>query len=447
MDISEFRVPWAARLHELVGRGTLEWLFDQVTIDVPHRRIVDSSRWMGLISSHDSKMGFAHQGWISALMSAIHLAKQQSWVVLCSIDTPYFESIRNACERVEIEWIAISSRPLAAVRSAKTVHSFGDWPHCIGHLSILVDERSASASVPMHDRAVMFLADYLFAVHVRDEGRVASLLKSRLRTEEIPRGTTFVGISEGLSGVKSDQDSGKRWIDQGAIGFITTISPTDPISASLGHCKLQSDRWTHQPIQPVSALLQSNRKYLIHSTRSRQGPWPDQSLSQFHDELLRTPWVAKPSVLDTLVRILTQQRLIGTQHLRRSKRNSVCFTEMPIDEMLTMRNFQSQLGRWNWEPYGLMIDAAFLRSLGAKKVEYVEASETQHLEDDHLLYCQVVSKGNSKHDWTQEREWRLADDLRLNRIPFEKCFVFVKTYDEARAIEPFSRWPVLFCGP
>ena len=76
-------------------------------------------------------------------------------------------------------------------------------------------------------------------------------------------------------------------------------------------------------------------------------------------------------------------------------------------------------------------------------MEYISPDQAKLRDYDELMYCQVVTSHGGKQDWTQEREWRIAGDLRLNRVPFEKCFVFVPTDIEAKQVQAFSRWPIL----
>jgi len=158
---------------------------------------------------------------------------------------------------------------------------------------------------------------------------------------------------------------------------------------------------------------------------------------------MQSPWETQPTVLETLQKILMQQRLIATNNFRRGNIDTVCFSSNEITELLSMRKFQSHLARWDWEPYGIMIERAWLESNGAKQVSYIDRANATQMSKDALAFCQVVSSDSNSTDWRTENEWRIAGDVRLSKLPFSKAIVFVPTYSEAKAIQPISRWPIV----
>ena len=456
LTLDHFPVPWAQQLVHVMGKGTF-----QIQSEVQR---LDNLRLLGITSSRQAKFGFAEQDWQAALQASLHLAHQQGWIVLIASDTPYYHAIQHACSRMKVAWMSlvvsngkgngnVSSNVSAATAENKVLH-------CLGAIHFVPESPEAFQPGPsIQDRAIAFLSDHLFALSVRKGGAVETLLHQRLETPEIPPGSTYITI-QAANGSKPVASQVQRClIDAGAVGWIipSTSTETDANEAIAAIPGIQPDDIIEDISQyrnrttGTSQLLirlptlrkRSDRKYLIHFTRARRGPWPDQSLSQFHDEIMHQPWTDKPSAMGTLIRILEQQRLIGTTDLRRSQQETVCFSQRPIDELPSMRRFQSHLGRWDWEPYGLMIDLDWMVEQGAEQVQYLSPEEAKHRDADSLVYCQVVSSHGGKHDWTQEKEWRVAGDLRLNRVPFEKCFVFVPNDSEAKKIQRLSRWPIL----
>lgn len=449
LALDHFPVPWAQQLVRLIGRGAVE-------IQSEIQRF-DNLRFLGITSSRQTKFGFAEQDWQAALQVSLQLAHQQGWVVLIASDTPYYLAIQHACSRMKVAWMSLvvshGNNKAKAAFESKVLH-------CLGSIQFVPEASEAFPPVPLvQDRAIAFLSDHLFALHVRKGGAVETLLQQRLETPEIPPGSTYITIlaANGSKPVASQVQ--RRLIDIGAVGwFIASpsaepnqkeaaatnpgIQPSDAIE-DISRYRNRTTGTSQLLIRLTTLRKSSSRKYLIHYTRARRGPWPDQSLSQFHDEILHQPWTDKPSVLTTLIRILDQQRLIGTTDLRRSQQETVCFSERPIDELPSMRRFQSHLGRWDWEPYGLMIDLEWMVEQGARPVQYISPEEAKLRDADSLVHCQVVSSHGGKHDWTQEQEWRVAGDLRLHRVPFEKCFVFVPNDSEAKKIQRISRWPIL----
>ncbi len=107
-----------------------------------------------------------------------------------------------------------------------------------------------------------------------------------------------------------------------------------------------------------------------------------------------------------------------------------------------MRRFQSHVARWDWEPYGIMIDRDWLESNGARQVTYIDRATAKQASEEELGFCQVISNESGSQDWRNEQEWRIAGDVRLSQVPFSKAIVFVPTMADARAIQSLSRWPI-----
>ena len=456
LTLDHFPVPWAQQLVHLVGKGTVE-----IPSEVQR---LDNLRLLGITSSRQAKFGFAEQDWQAALQASLHLAHQQGWVVLIASDTPYFQAIEHACSRMKVAWMSLvvsnGNGNISSSSSHSTATAENKVLHYLGAIHFVPESPEAFQPGPsIQDRAIAFLSDHLFALSVRRGGAIEALLHQRLKTPEIPPGSTYITIQAAIGSKPIASQVQRRLIDAGAVGWIipspSTETEANEVSAAIPRIQLDEfiediSQYRNRTTGTSQLLIRlptlrknSDRKYLIHFTRARRGPWPDQSLSQFHDEIMHQPWTDKPSALATLIRILEQQRLIGTTDLRRSQQETVCFSQRPIDELPSMRRFQSHLGRWDWEPYGLMIDLDWMIEQGAKPVQYISPEEAKHREADSLVYCQVVSSHGGKHDWTQEQEWRVAGDLRLHRVPFEKCFVFVPNDSEAKKIQRLSRWPIL----
>lgn len=445
LPIENFPVHWSDILTSLVGPLSFQ-------LDVPCRdRMQLPKEWLGIVSSHQNKHGFANIDWQESLLSALHLARSQGWGVLCAQDAPYSDVVIHGCKRLHVPFRAI--RVVNWYESNPQFESLltSDSQSCdFGTLLLGCAGESAINKIPIHDLASVFLSNHLFVLELREGGKIAQLLDQRLKCQNIPKGTTYLSLRT-INNSKSRQTIRTDWLDRGAIGWLNPGKPdhTDPrVETKYGsqvcgplaqsfHCK------THQPIFPIRLLRAEASKYLVHCTRSRRGPWPDQSINQFHDELMQSPWETQPTVLESLKKILMQQRLIATNNFRQGNIDTVCFSSNEITELLSMRKFQSHLARWDWEPYGIMIEREWLQSNGAKQVSYIDRASASKMSKDALAFCQVVSSDSNSTDWRTENEWRIAGDVRLSKLPFSKAIVFVPTYSEALAIQPISRWPII----
>ena len=432
--IEDFPVPWASTLTTKLGAISFK-------LEIPVRTS-SPRQWLGVVSSHRSKQGYASQAWQNSLQSAIHLAHRQNWGILCAQDTPYFQIIHHTCNRyaIPIRIVQIENSVDSVDSSVVSDTATSLTERSTIRLLIETNEQPDSGASPVHDRAAIFLANNLFVIELKKAGKIARLLTQRLECETIPVGSTYLSLpnSGPLKGVASEAIG---WLDRGVVGWLNNCTNATPEPSTLVQKSIDTIQ-TYQPLLSMDILNSTAPKYLIHCTRSRSGPWPDQSLAQFHDELLHRPWRSQPTVFETLTRILEQQRLIATNTLRRGPTLSVCFSENSIHNLLAMRRFQSHLSRWDWEPYGIMIDREWLIQHGARKVSYVDASVAKNLSNEELAFCQPVSKNHGATNWREEIEWRVPTDLRLNAIPFSKAIVFVPTRAEARLLQRLSKWPI-----
>ncbi len=455
--IESFPIAWAQSLPDILG---------SIAFEIEHSASGPFPRmWMGVVSSHSSRHGYAIQEWQDSLQSALQLAMRQHWGILCARNAPYADIIVHACNRYAIPCrvLQIDSDETPPVPAID--HAMDQAMHQAMRVRLFCKNAENSVGrtdIPIHDRAVVFLGDKLFVLSLNDGGKIARLLEQRLALDSIPAGTTYLAIpnrrtERSRSSVRMD------WLERGVVGWLnppsapdpdegfTTIVPntqSQPETQPETHSDTHSDTYsspvqaTYQPILPIHLLASSCSQYLIHCTRSRLGPWPDQSLSQFHDELLHRPWKTQPTVLQSLTRILQLRRLIATHAYRRSDIATVCFSGNSISDLMAMRCFRSHLARWDWEPYGIMIERGWLVEQGAKKVTYIDRVAAKSKTSEELAFSQIVSKEPTSTDWSEEQEWRFAGDLRLNAIPFSKAIVFVPTLSDAMAVQPISPWPI-----
>ena len=450
VPIELFPLPWSESLPGMVGSFSFQ-------LDGPIRKSMPQE-WLGLISSHNTKHGYANQDWQESLQSALLLAQRQGWGILCAKDTPYSEIIVHACKRFHIPFRTIRVNGPATANDPTENREYEQANSC--NFGILwIDHASgntasnATREIQTHDVALVFLANHVFVIELREGGKVATLLTLRLRCPDIPPGSTYLSLPTTHKS-KTPSPQCRDWLARGAIGWLnggaSTSSPsehpatqqTNPASDLASH-----EGITIQPVLPMRLLGATKRKYLVHCTRPRRGPWPDQSIPQFHDELLQYPWLKQPSVLETLHRILQQKRFIATNNFRRGKTPTVCFSGNEIHELLTMRRFQSHLARWDWEPYGIMIDADWLQQIGAKPVSYIDSGVAKKMSEHELPFCQVVTNVDGPTNWRQEKEWRVAGDIRLCKVPFSKAIVFVASRADARVLQSISRWPIAVVDP
>lgn len=406
---------------------------------------IESSTLLGVCSSHSKRLGFADRCWQQAAVQAIRHAKSSRRRLLLVGDTPYSIFLQHLCLRLQAPLSVIH-----VVRSDKEP-DLRLPPACDAwkqeHIFCLENEDDVEPSLrclPLHDRLLIALSDAVFALHVKPGGKIEKLLRARLMHKEIPSSSLKVAWT-------SREDS--RWIQNGAVGWfgpwsLPIASNTqqlleDANGGSLMQCHTAPPA-TQQPRFASSSMLRgTGDKFLIHCTRGRQGPWPDQSWEQFCDELLLDQQRYESTPFETLVRILVTGRLIATSDRKPGGVASVSFSQRDLQGLLQERRFQRHLGRWDWEPYGLMLSRVWLEQIGARPVRYLKKSQSKGTPLGDVAEVQWIDDTGQGQDWSKEREWRLFTDLRLSRCHSAPGFVFVPTEREASALQHISPWPIM----
>ncbi|MCU0711741.1 MAG: hypothetical protein MUC43_06750 [Pirellula sp.] len=427
-SINQLNVPWKSQWESWVGHAY---------VDEEELRLLDRPL-LGIVSSHLKQNAFASQRWQNALMSALSFAREQNAAVFYSASTPYAAAIRNACIKTNSQSIQVDELQSGSLRS-----TIG-----CGKPSVAIDcEMDVASSdlraLPFLDRLIIALSHQVFVLDVDPAGKIAKLIERRLLSADFPKGSVFLAHHS-----RTEPPRKHRWVqsqlDRGAVAWLVrdTKQKTAPI-----HCQ-EGTHFCSVPIFPAKMLTQSASSFLIHCTRARQGAWPDQSTSQFYDELLINPWASPPSSLQSLQRILENQRLVATSHLKSGAKPTISFTQRTLSELLIARTFEAHLARWDWEPYGLMISRQWLEAAGCKPVIYLTRDELKNVSAEDMIFTQPYEHENAANkkgrDWRVEQEWRLPDDLRLHQVPLSRAIVFVKHSWEARLLATISNWPICF---
>ena len=149
--------------------------------------------------------------------------------------------------------------------------------------------------------------------------------------------------------------------------------------------------------------------------------------------------------LETLSYLCQEGRLRGTASMTRTAERCVSFSAVPLVPLLTRRTFRSHLGRWDWEPYGLLIRRDALQAIGARHVIYGDESDYACLHSHQQPFFQPQQrKGEQQHEWSEEREWRVLGDVDLRMLPNNSVIAFVRSQREARQFARYCNWPVLW---
>ncbi len=387
----------------------------------------------------------SHRGRAMELDSAIRASidrlleqfRRDDLTLLASDETPMGSYLLNAARRFGLRLMELASPPTA---------------------------RTDPDGMPWVDRALVALPEKVYVVEVRPESKTIALLMRRLKDPRFPQASVYVEVGPMVAGQVTSRVGQQKTnlrrsvatetlLQHGSVAHIYSPVPWDETESedvSARHDRSSTSRVLfdnfNTSVVPILRRLKDYDKigsewpYLTHCTRACFGPWPDQSVEGYFDDLLvgGNTSAQAGSPLATLRRILEQQRLIATKHLKRSEDTTVSFSQVPMPELLSRRCFRSHLGRWDWEPYGICIKRNQLESLGARPVIYRPIDAWESLPDEDRPFFQP-----NESSWEAELEWRIVDDLHLAAIPFEAGLVFVPTMEEAIELSKVSRFPIL----
>ena len=118
------------------------------------------------------------------------------------------------------------------------------------------------------------------------------------------------------------------------------------------------------------------------------------------------------TALDNLVGILKDGVIRGGSRMIRGARPAVCMFDVPIPELRTILDRRN---RRRYEPFGIAVDKRYAFTMGARPVIYLPWGEAEKIlapEESWRVVSLEIDK-TPPVDWSFEREWRIAGDLKF----------------------------------
>ena len=293
------------------------------------------------------------------------------------------------------------------------------------------------ADLPLSDRVLVAAADHVFALQVRPNGNLHRLLRARLSDSAWPIASVWLALGDELvpGEVASELQS------LGAVGWWLFVADAASVGQSTENVMSDASCIGH------TELPWPDGEYLVHWTRRRDGPWPDQSEGDFIDDLLMSREAVSHSAFAALSRIVQQRRLLPSAAGIRGDVPVVSFSAKSLSDVTQQRTFRAHRGRWDCEAYGLCIRREWLQARGAKPVLYGDDAQWERLSPSEQPFFQLKttrSRGGAKTiDWSHEAEWRVPHDIDLSEASRDDLRLFVPTQAEARQLAATSPWPVI----
>lgn len=289
---------------------------------------------------------------------------------------------------------------------------------------------SQLAGIPAHDRSLISASDKVWICQLRRNGILQKLVNRRLASQWSQPGSIRRHPSQ--PNIDPNTNQQQYFLRNKTSSFLPAL------------------KRDVSPVRHVSetSILQRPWKYLSHWTRRQDGPWPDQDHDQWLDELILEHPDRNRSALASLKRIACQQQLLSSKASIRGSHQVVCFTATPLLRWSSLRSYRAHRGRWDFEPYGICIKRRWLEQVGARPVIYGDDNDWQRLTNWQRPFFQHRFGRNasaaSRWDWAIEQEWRCAQTLSLENLPYREAFLFVPTQQEAETLATYSRWPVVY---
>lgn len=169
------------------------------------------------------------------------------------------------------------------------------------------------------------------------------------------------------------------------------------------------------------------KDYVVHWTRSSNGPWPTEKMRDYYSAVVESENYPR-NAYSTLINILLTQRIVSSQRHMPGNEKMVSFTANRPLEFIHLMRWRSRYVEMSFEPYGIGIDLSCAIEIGIKKVIYLDDRKT--IQDP--LYSQ--SKGK-KGSWIEENEYRFHGDFDLNTVPKDKLICFCLKSAESLFVE------------
>lgn len=418
-------------------------------------QLAQPTTWSGIVGSRLNRTDEDFCGWPSWIEEAVRSLARDYRTLLLVAGTTTTSIVEPLARQAKLNCLSIQLPP-----DKKRTASVGQWlieiidkltiannPHSTLWLSGAAQAAAEPLEqLPLRDRAIFTLAHRLVALSIRPQGIVAELLGRRLRDERFPVGTVSIRLPSG------QPIANREWLDQQAVGWYL---PTRLYSSSSGSkhrvvaagCSATDSSVAVSQWTAHASLWRDSSDYLLHCVRGDDAQaFRNGQVEAVLDAVAQGE--LKPySPYEVLMKVLASQRLRASGKLLRTGTSAVSFTAVPLLELMNRRRYQAHLGRWDWEPYGLMMRRDVLERLGARPVIYGDEDLFEHLDAGDRHFFQPARRRSARSEsehWQAEEEWRLLDDVRLSELPHGSLVLFVETAAQAQALAAHGPWPVIY---
>lgn len=419
------------------------------------RHFSPTTKLASVVCSRMGRLGAKLPEWPCLLDSVLRQIRKLNWTLLdcpsITLAEPTREFARAAS--IPITELVLPQRPGQDLRTwfAECFERIQDNPHSRQMVFVSPEfspnlpwgptEGTECSKAKLADVLSILMPDFVHAISIREKGTLRQLSNLRIASPKYKAGSFFECIWDHKGKAAS------RSQPRGVVGLHVVLpnqtnratpASSDPVNNDANQlyqlcCRLphhfQSER-THTPEQ---------EQWLTHCTRGNQGQRPEESAEQFRARVFADGRLTTNDPFDSLLEIVRTMRLSGSRRRNRDLQASISFSEVPVGKLLERRCFQSHLGRWDWEPYGLCIRKSVLQRYGCRPVIYGGDAKFTQLPKSERPFFQSAGRNAQ---WTVELEWRVLGQLDLQSISADDLRFFVKSRKEAGRLARLVKSPV-----
>lgn len=391
-------------------------------------------KWTAVFNSRKARLVDPHEPWIGALRYWLPKLISGDSCIASSAGTISYDLVTAYALSNHLPILLVTPFPLDRLNAQSLLNA--SLKSCPTYICVTCQTGAVSCSkarrMTCRDRLLAFLADCHWILDIRKDGNLHQILQ-----EQHARHPRTLLISRPSS--EPAKNSANLTLMETYPGAI--ILPAPPSHRSAAYSAVTETT----PLTAPDTILPNQiewQQFLYHYTRSCSGPWPGQSYQEYLVSLLNNEPHCGHAGLDTLTRILLEERIRASVKLIRGEQPVVSWTAVPPLQLQELRQWNPALTRWTFEPYGLAIRKELVRGSGAKPAIYVPQSDYESLKpEDRYRYQRNESP---KSLWKHEREWRLPRDFLLNGLSQQDGFIFVPEVTDARSINEQIQSPLPF---
>ena len=345
-----------------------------------------------ILNSAHSKYPAGSDSWIQATVKAVNSLSGQPVKMLCSTDPVMWDFVTYLAGKNSMEIILI-------VMACDDSSGYEEFSRLVEEYAL--DIRSTSplylgeqpGNKPkkiwkLRDRLALETADVVYPVSIRPGGKLDKLISKAGYSEKVRNDFRIPRTQENPS-----------------------------------YCGTSYD-FSGYSINPFP-----EGKWIVHWTRSSQGPWPGEKAWEFYRDIVNHPENYVRSARETLTRILTEQLIRGSSWKLPGGQSAVALTSLPPEESVSLMRWRKRFVRYTFEPYGIAIRQDVLIRMGACEVRYEKKDSTS---SQDILFVQSPGE---KADWTKEKEWRIRGDIELDKIDKEDYFAIVPDEEDVKYVK------------